>query len=180
MTERSLSNLYRRMDAEAVAGAAGLLDADTLVDAAAGSLKGDRRDEVAGLLSRSPLQTDLVRLLRELEPDAERLADALHAGRPALAHVRSPRSPHHADTARRHARQLRWAGLAACLMLVFGALVWNPGLRHSGMSTGDPAAEAMVKPDRIFTSKDRIFAITDDRVPQAAVDSVFRSDFNEG
>jgi hypothetical protein len=178
MTERSLSNLYRRMGAEAVSGAAGLLDARTLVDAACGGLTGDRRDEVAALLSRSPPQTDLVRLLRELEPDAAKLVQAVHA-RAALGHARHGRSLHHAETARRHTRQLRWAGLAACLILIFGALVWNPGLRNAEMSS-DPMAEAMAKPDRIFTSKDRIFSITDDRAPQAAADSVFRSDFNEG
>ncbi|MCB1577882.1 MAG: hypothetical protein KDI81_11265, partial [Xanthomonadales bacterium] len=74
MTERNLSTLYRRMLVEAASGPAGLLDADTLVAASAGTLKGDRRNEVAARLSRSPVQTDLVRLLRELAPQSAALA----------------------------------------------------------------------------------------------------------
>ena len=174
MTERSLSNLYRRLGAEASSGAAGLMDAETLVAASAGGLKGDRRDEVAALLSRSPLQTDLVRLLRELEPDATRLAVALEE-RPGVAHSRHGRDLRHAEPARRHVRHLRWVGLAACLMLVFSALVWQP---QAGESVTDSAAEA--KPDRIFTSKDRIFSMTDDRAPEGAVDHVFQADFSDG
>ena len=176
MTERSLSTLYRRMRSEAASAAPDLMDAGTLVAASAGRLKGDRRDEVAALLSRSPLHTDLVRLLRELEPDAANLVEAL-GDRPALGHSRSGRDQRHADPARRHARRLRWVGLAACLMLVFGALVWQPELRRS---TPESDTQALNRPDRIFTSEDEIFSVVDDRVPQDAVDNLFRADFNGG
>jgi hypothetical protein len=36
------------------------------------------------------------------------------------------------------------------------------------------------KPDRIFTSKDRIFSMTDVPAGKGAIDGVFRSDFNDG
>ena len=63
-------------------------------------------------------------------------------------------------------------------MLVFSALVWQPRVDDSGLSAIDPAEQA--RPDRIFTSKDRIFSMTDDHAPQAAVDSVFQADFSDG
>jgi anti-sigma factor RsiW len=179
MTERNLSTLYRRMLVEAASGPAGLLDADTLVAAAAGRLKDDRRNEVAARLSRSPAQTDLVRLLRELEPQSAALA-ASAAERQGHAHVRDARGYRHGHTARRHARRLRWVGLAACLSLVVGAVFWHAGIDKSDPSGAQMTAHSAVRPDRIFTSQDRIFSVTDERVVQGAVDGVFQSDFNGG
>jgi hypothetical protein len=174
MTECSLSRLYRRMVSQPATGTAELLDAETLVAASAGSLKGDRRNEVAARLSRSPLQTDLVRLLRDLAAEAETLAGAV-GERQGHAHSRDSRGRRHAPVARRHVRHLRWAGLAACLMLVFGAVLWHPGVDESGISGN--SAQSSARPDRIFTSKDRIFAMVDER---AAPDAVFHTDFNGG
>lgn len=177
MTERSLSRLYQRMAMRPSTAAADLLDADTLVAASAGSLKGDRRDEVAARLSRSPLQTDLVRLLRELAADSETLAGAV-SDRHGLAHARDSRSRRHAQDARRHARRARWVGLAACLMLVFGVVLWHPGADDSGISGN--SAQSAARPDRIFTSKDRIFAMVDERTTPPATDALFHTDFNGG
>ncbi len=177
MTERSLSRLYQRMATQPSTAAADLLDADTLVAASAGSLKGDRRNEVAARLSRSPLQTDMVRLLRDLAADAETLASAV-GERQGHAHSRDSRGRRHAPVARRHVRHLRWVGLAACLTLVFGVVLWHPGANNRGMP--DSPAQAAAKPDRIFTSKDRIFAMVDERSAPAASDAVFHTDFNGG
>lgn len=175
MTEHSLSGLYRNMSAQQRAGAADLLDADTLVAAAAGSLRGDRRDVVASRLAQSPAQTDLVRMLGELAPVSAELAAAV-GERHVHEHSRGGRRIHHGSGVHRHARHARWIGLAACLMLVFGAIFWQqPG--------GDPmsgTAQSEVRPDRIFTSKDRIFAVTDVNTVSTATDDLFRSDFNDG
>ncbi len=173
MTEQSLSKLYQSIGTRAFG--ADLLEADTLVDASSGNLSGDRRDEVAARLSRSPAQTDLVRLLHDLSADSTTLAQAVNS-RQGMAHSRDGRRTRHAGDARRHASQLRWAGLAACLVLVFGFVFWHP--------QGDHAAEQTLttttRPDRIFTSQDRIFSMTDDTSPKNAADGVFQSDFNGG
>ena len=180
MTERNLSTLYRRMLVEAASGPAGLLDADTLVAASAGTLKGDRRNEVAARLSRSPVQTDLVRLLRELAPQSAALA-ATVAERQGHSHLRDAREHRRGHAARRHARRLRWVGLAACLSLVVGAVFWQARIDSSDASGSQLTAHTQARPDRIFTSQDRIFSMNDDRVvQQAAADGVFQSDFNGG
>lgn len=173
MTERSLSKLYQRMGNQGLGS--DLIDADTLVAASCGSLSGDRRDEVAARLSCSPLQTDLVRLLHDLNADSATLAQAVNA-RQSLAHSRDGRRIRHAGDARRHVAHLRWAGLAACLVLVFGFVFWHPGADHSA----EQGISAIAKPDRIFTSQDRIFSMTEDSMPKSATDDVFQSDFNGG
>ena len=178
MTERSLSNLYRRLGVEASTGAADLMDAETLVAASAGSLKGDRRDEVAARLSRSPLQTDLVRMLRELSPAAEALAGALDERR-GFSHGWSARGLRHATHARSLRRQLGWSAVAASMMLVFGAMFWNAPVDHSD-GPGLTSGASVDKPDRIFTSEDRIFAMVDERAMPAATDALFHTDFNGG
>ncbi|MEO7936578.1 MAG: hypothetical protein ABIR27_10010 [Dokdonella sp.] len=175
MTEQSLSKLFQRLRSDGRSIGADLLDADTLVAASSGTLSGDRRDEVAATLSRSPLQTDLVRMLHELAGDSATVANAVNA-RESLAHSRNGRRVRHAGDARRQASPLRWAGLAACLMLAFGMIVWHPLSQHSA---GSVASEAS-KPDRIFTSQDRIFSMTDAPVTHSATDGVFHSDFNDG
>ncbi|HET9034444.1 MAG TPA: hypothetical protein VFN25_16255 [Dokdonella sp.] len=173
MTERSLSKLYRSMGDQALGS--DLLDADTLLAASSGSLSGDRRDEVAARLSRSPVQTDLVRLLHDLNADSAKVAQAVNS-RQSLVHSRDGRRTRHAGDPRRHATQLRWAGLAAGLVLVFGFVLWHPQTDHSS----DQTMAAAVKPDRIFTSQDRIFSMNDDALPTNAADNVFRSNFNGG
>lgn len=176
MIEQSISNLYRRMNVQAQAGGLDLLDADTLVAAAAGNLSGDRRDEVAAKLSRSAVQTDLVRMLHELTADSAVVADAVNE-RPSLAHVRGGRHLRHvADKTHRHAVSIRWVGLAAGLVLVFGFAFWQPQSSHST----DEGMTAAQKPDRIFTSEDRIFAASDAADPHTASDGVFQSDFTGG
>ncbi len=164
------------MNVQAQAGAAELFDADTLIAAAGGTLSGDRRDEVAARLSRSPAQTDLVRMLHELAVDSAVVADAVNA-RHSLAHSRDGRRVRHiGGNAPRHLIKLRWVGLAACLVLVFGFVIWQP----QSDQLADSGATAAAKPDRIFTSQDRIFASTDAPAPHSVSDGVFQSDFNGG
>ena len=175
MTEHSLSRLYRNMSAQQRAGAADLLDADTLVAAAAGSLRGDRRDEIAARLAHSPVQTDLVRILGELAPASAEFAAAVNE-RHVHEHARGSRRIRHGNGTHRHVRQLRWIGLAACLMLVFGAVFWQAG--GSDPMSGTAQLDAL--PDRIFTSNDRIFAMTEVTTDTSTPDGLFQSDFNGG
>ncbi|MBL0162861.1 MAG: hypothetical protein IPP82_04165 [Xanthomonadales bacterium] len=176
MIEQSLSKLYQQMSLQAQAGSAELFDGETLLAAAAGTLSGDRRDEVAARLSRSPLQTDLVRMLHELAVDSAVVADAVNE-RCSIAHSRGGRRlRHNGGNAPRHSTRLRWVGLAACLMLVFGFVLWQP---HSSQPA-DGDTMAATKPDRIFTSQDRIFAANDASASQGVGDSVFQSSFNGG
>lgn len=171
MTERSLSNLYRRMSSSTPV--TDWLDAEQLVDACAGTLKGDRRDEVAARLANSPAQTDLVRLLRDLQPASESLVDALSA-RSGLAHARRGRA-NRSETARPARRVLRWSALAASLVFAVTALVWRGA--HPP-STQDAMTADL--PDRIFVGEDQIFAMTDDSLPTAHSDALFRTDFSGG
>ncbi len=175
MTERSLSTLYRRLAARPP-GLGETLDADTLVAAAEGSLRGDRRDEVAMRLAHSAAQTDLVRLLRELAPASAQLAAAVQ-GRAHGAHAPRGRLQRHA--AARQPGRLRWASLAACLAVALGAVGVFQHRAHLQEEAAMAAAmEAASRPDRIFTSVDRIFSTTGDAA--TSVDAVFRADFNGG
>lgn len=179
MTDRSIASLYRRLNAQPHPAAADLLDAETLVAAAAGTLRGDRRDEVAALLSRSELHTGLVRMLRELTPAAEALARQL-GERDVTAHGRLRSRYRHAMGARRQGG-LRWAGLAACLMVAVGAVSWQHQRALDQEAAMLAAMEAAARPDRIFTSVDRIFTASIDAHGSAAAgDGVFHSSFNDG
>ncbi|MGB0135500.1 hypothetical protein [Dokdonella sp.] len=175
MTEQSLSKLFRQLSAQQRSGAADLLDADTLVAASAGTLRGDRRDEVASRLSRSPVQTDLVRMLGELAPASAELA-AVVGERHVHEHSRGSRRLRHGSSERRVGHAVRWVGMAACLMLVVGAVFWLP----QGGDSRSGTAQSEVRPDRIFTSKDRIFAMVEPGTVSSATDGVFQSDFNGG
>ena len=164
------------MNVQAQVGTTELFDADTLVAAAAGTLSGDRRDEVAAKLSRSSAQTDLVRMLHDLAADSAVVAGAANS-RASLAHVRGGRRVRHvADKARHHAASIRWVGLAAGLVLVFGFVFLQP---QSG-NLEDSGTAAVTQPDRIFTSQDRIFAAADMQAPDSVSDGLFQSDFNGG
>ena len=179
MTDRSLSSLYRRLGARAQSGSGELLDAETLVAASAGTLRGDRRDEVAMRLADSDAQTDLVRLLRELAPAAEALATAVQ-GREGAAHAPRGRTHRHLAHGSRPA-SLRWAGLAACLVVAFGAIGVFQHRERAQEAAMAAAMEAASRPDRIFTSVDRIFTARDDTGSASpAGDALFHANFNGG
>ncbi|WP_440223924.1 hypothetical protein ACQQ2N_01605 [Dokdonella sp. MW10] len=176
MTDRSLSSLYRRLGSRVEPAPLDLLDADTLVAAAEGSLRGERRDDVAARLARSPMHTDLVRLLRDLAPAAEALAGAVN-DRGAAGHTHGRRAGvRHAASARRGGA-LRWAGLAACLAITLGAVSWHQQrLRHDEAAML-AAMEMAARPDRIFTNVDRIFSAAE---AASHGDKVFHAGFNGG
>lgn len=179
MTDRSLTNLYRRLNVQSGTGAADLLDADTLIAAAAGTLRGDRRDDVAMRLSRSDVQTDLVRLLRDLAPAAAELAQGV-GERQIAAHTRSGRPLRHAQGMRNRVG-LRWAGLAACLAVALGIVSVHQLRVRSDEAAMAAAMQAASRPDRIFTSVDHIFSgKVEARADANAGDAVFRSNFNGG
>lgn len=178
MTDRSLSSLYRRLATQSRDGLGGLLDAGTLVAAADGSLRGDRREEVAMRLARSDVQTDLVRLLRELAPASQALADEV-SGSSVAAHSRNGRRLRHAAGPRSRSG-LRWAGLAACLAVALGVVGAYQHRQRTHEEAMAAAMEAAARPDRIFTSVDRIFSSRIDAAQPdtPASDALFRSNFN--
>jgi hypothetical protein len=161
MNDMSLSSLYRRMTSSSTA----VIDAAELAAAATGAeLAPDRREAVAAVLAGSAAHASLARMLRDLQPDSEALAEAVgtrrHAGHP----LRGRETRVAAGARRRHGRGrgLRWVGaLAACFMFAF---VLN--VRHGEAPThwNDVAASAssVALQDRIFTTRDRIFAASDD------------------
>lgn len=181
MTDRSLSSLYRRLAARPP-GLGETLDADTLVAASEGSLRGDRRDEVAMRLAHSSAQTDLVRLLRDLAPASADLAAAVQDRAP-VAHAPRGRVQRHAAGVRQPGR-LRWASLAACLAVALGALGAFQHRAHLAEESAMAAAmEAASRPDRIFTSVDRIFSMGNEAAAHAdgtSHDGVFHADFSGG
>ena len=179
MTDRSLTSLFRRLNVQSGTGAADLLDADTLIAAAAGTLRGDRRDDVAMRLSRSDVQTDLVRLLRELAPATAELAHAV-GERQIAAHVRGGRQLRHSQGMRNRGG-LRWAGLAACLAVALGMVSVHQLRVRSDEAAMAAAMQAASRPDRIFSSVDRIFSgKVEASADVHAGDAVFRSNFNGG
>lgn len=161
MNDMSLSSLYRRMTAR---GAAPEVDAGELVAAATGAdLPADRRDAVAEVLAGSPAHASLARMLRELQPESEALAEAVR-GRRHAAHPLRGRETRIAAGARRHGQGhgLRWVGaIAACFVFAF-ALTFRHGEAPTHWNDVAASASSVVLPDRIFTTRDRIFAASDE------------------
>lgn len=175
MNDNRLSVLYRELTARTAGPAS--LDADTLAAAAAGTLPADQREAAASRLAVSPSEAELVRMLAVLEDDSEALACDL--ARLARTHGRRQgrRERHQAAPARPLAAPLRWAGMAACLMAVFG--LWSAQHMGPGIGSGT-SAQAGYKADRIFTTKDSIFAWSNgEGVAQTErSDQLFNSAFN--
>lgn len=186
MNDNSLSQLYRRltaargqqeMDVEALACVLGDRD----------SMTPERRATIAAELSSSPRNADLVRMLSALEPDSQALADAVNAVRRQShpSHARQARGVRVAAGTRRHTmRRVRWAtGLAAGLAVAIGLLSWHSGTTDRWNDVAAAARTAPV-PDRIFTTRDRIFASSDDKTPRGGApargDTLFRGSFAVG
>jgi anti-sigma factor RsiW len=176
MTDMSLSNLYRRLTSVD----APKLDADDLADAAAGTLAGERRDQVSQAIAASPARASLVRMLRELRAESETLAGDVARTQRDTSHRRHERSDRRIAATRRHG-VLRWAtALAACLVAVVG--VWT---LHNGQGAGATHATSKhVVADEIFSSNDTIFKVGMESRAQNAKradgDHLFRSNFNNG
>jgi hypothetical protein len=162
MNDTSLSSLYRRM----TAGAAGReVDANELVAAIdASDLPAERREAVAAVVAGSSAHASLARMLRELQPESEALAEAVRGKRHA-SHPLRGREARIAAGARRHhghGHGLRWVGaVAACFVFAF-ALTFRYGESPTHWNDVAASASSAALPDRIFTTRDRIFAASDD------------------
>lgn len=176
MNDNRLAQLYRDMTARTAGPVA--LDADTLVSAASGGLPADRREAVASRLAASPAEAELVRLLAVLEDDSQALAADLARHDRSHGRRQSRRGSHVLAPAARHVKTARWAGLGACMMAVLG--LWSTHRMGPGsIDSPDSALYAQVKSDRIFTTKDSIFAWSNgETVAQGGKDELFRSEFN--
>lgn len=184
MNDMSLSSLYRRM----TSGRTAEVDAAELVAAATGAeLAPDRREAVAAALAGSAAHASLARMLRDLQPESEALAEAVGTRRHAAHPLRNRETRVAAGARRHHGRGhgLRWVGaLAACFVFAFAL-----NFRHGEAPThhwNDVAASASstVLPDRIFTTRDHIFAASDDaprgRGGDAPEDKLFQANFAIG
>ncbi len=178
MNDNRLAQLYRGLTARSAGPVA--LDADTLVAAAAGTLPADRREAVAGRLAASPSEAELVRMLAVLEDDSRALAADLarHDRSHGRRHERRTQRTTAAAPAARRAAKVRWAGVGACLMAVLG--LWSTHRVGPGSIDGSPSGlYAEHRSDRIFTTKDSIFAWSQgESSVQDGPDKLFRSEFN--
>lgn len=177
MNEMSLSRLYRRLTE---ARPAPHVDAAELADALAGAAP---REALAMQLAASPRHADLARLLSALQADSEALAAGVNAARRGTHALRPRAVRHHAAAPRRAAHPRRWAGgLAACLAVALGLGLWH-GERASRWDDVAAASQSVAMPDRIFTTRDRIFASVDAQAPAAnqpgrgGGDDLFRGGF---
>ncbi len=180
MNDLSLSSLYRRLTA---ARAQPGPDAETLVTALAAEteLTPARREALAAELAVAPDGARLVRLLRTLQPESAALSAAINASRRA-AHRERMREPRRATRARRgQARPLRWAGaVAACLAVAVGVFAWHEEAAQRWANVAS-AARSVPLADRIFTTRDRIFASSDMQRPvRPDHDRLFRGTFAAG
>lgn len=176
MNDNRLAQLYRDLTARSAGPVA--LDADTLVAAAAGTLPADRREAVAGRLAVSPSEAELVRMLAVLEDDSQALAADLARYDRSHGRRHDRRTQRTAAPAVRRAAKVRWAGMGACLMAVLG--LWSTHRIGPGSIDGSSSGiYAEHKSDRIFTTKDSIFAWSNGESNVAdGPDKLFRSEFN--
>lgn len=176
MNDNRLAQLYRDLTARSAGPVA--LDVDTLVAAAAGTLPADRRESVAGRLAVSPSEAELVRMLAVLEDDSQALAADLVRYDRSHGRRHERRMQRTAAPAARRAAKVRWAGMGACLMAVLG--LWSTHRLGPGSLDGSSSGiYAEHKSDRIFTTKDSIFAWSNgESSVQDGPDKLFRSEFN--
>lgn len=176
MNDNRLAQLYRDLTARSAGPVA--LDADTLVAAAAGTLPADRREAVAGRLAASPSEAQLVRMLAVLEDDSQALAADLSRYDRSHGRRHERRTQRAAAPAVRRSAKVRWAGMGACLMAVLG--LWSTHRIGPGSIDGSSSGiYAEHKSDRIFTTKDSIFAWSNGESNVAdGPDKLFRSEFN--
>ena len=176
MNEMSLSRLYRRL----TAGPSASVDAGRLVDAVAG--KQADADVAAGLAQSSRLSA-LARMLGELDPASSELAEAVNPARRAAHPAPHRETRRHAAVRRQRPAPLRWAGgLAACLAVALGVVgIWR-GHQAERWNDVDANVSVATHPDRIFTTRDQIFASSSDAGQRAhgRGDELFRGDFSGG
>jgi len=180
MTRTSLSNLYRRL----TANAAPALDAEDLAGAAEGTLPPERREHVAAALASSSAHADAARLLGALRAESEALAaDIACTVRRDTQHRRPHRVERRVGAGRRFGGgALRWAtAMAACLVAVVG--VWT--LHHVDRGhDAMPTVRSVARSDVIFRAleDDHIFGVGMEAPDQTQAsgrkgDNLFHDDF---
>ncbi len=182
MNEQSLSSLYRRL----VARRAGARVAPLVDPGVAGPAQ---EEALARELAMAPEGPAIASLLSGLQAESAALAQAVNATRSRAAHpLRRSATAHvaarHAFGARRTPiRRLGWAGgIAAGLAVALGVANWH-GQDAQRWNDVAATARSMPAPDRIFTSRDRIFAANDEAHGAAGhgtVDVLFRGSFAAG
>lgn len=182
MNNTSLSRLYRRLTSTRAQSVA--IDAADLVSVSsgdAGDMAAERRDAVVARLAESPRDADLARMLHALQPASAALAGKVNDRR-SSAHPMRDRvaRPMHAARRAPH-RQLRWAGgLAACLAVALGVGMWHNRPVENWQNVATSVTTAQL-PDRIFTSRDKIFASSEGGAHHQRArggDELFRGDFS--
>lgn len=144
MNDMSLSSLYRRMTSRSATDI-GAADSDAFAGSSA--------------------RASLARMLRELQPESEALAAAVATRRHAAHPLRGRESRVAAGARRPQGRSqgLRWVGaLAACFAFAFALNLRHGEAPPQHWDDVAAAASSAPLPDRIFTTRDRIFAASDD------------------
>lgn len=122
MTDDALKHAFRRATAAGRVSAGGSIDADQLAALASGGGAAAARDQGLAAITDSALNADLLRLMRAIRADVDRLsADVQHA--------RQPRLP-----ARPRAVARRWLALAASIALAGGVGIALQSLQQRGES----------------------------------------------
>lgn len=125
------------------------LDADDLAALAEGRVDAARRDALLAVLAESPADADLVKMLRELAPDSERLASAARGER---GHSRGHRrvaagaSHRHHVPRRRAAFGFAGAGIAAALVCALAVVGWQ---QLASTNTASQPTAAVAAPDTV-------------------------------
>ncbi|WP_348060622.1 hypothetical protein [Dokdonella sp.] len=171
----SLSRLYRRLVASRPAVE---VDAVELADAMAGdgSASAERVAMVAKI-APSPAHAALARMLQALKPESEALASSVRDSA-RLTHPMRQRDQRVAAGARRHVKIRRISGIAACLAVAFGLWSWQGSHRQEEVV----ARATSHSGDRIFTTRDQIFA-SSEAAPaqnQQRGDQLFKANFTSG
>ena len=167
MSKPSLSRIFRDH-----AGAGDLAEIDVLLALAHGERPADA-EHVLAEIARSPLNGDLLRFARDLEPAAATLSTEL-----ATAMRESQQFHRNADAQRPvHGVARRWrVGAALAASLLAAVAVWNVQRVQKASPASAPLAQTPVAPDRIFASmNDRSTAVRGDEIFRAEfpVDKIF-------
>ncbi len=178
----SLSQLYRQTMAKKPSSARGLPDAEQLLQLASGDLSAEQRNAALIEMSKSSLQSDLLRFTRALQPHSQALAEELATRSAANTHVAT--LPIIANRGKGFGRPRRStvhraliAGALAASVII-SALPWLP--RHSATSHTQMPYVTTAMPDRIFAwSSDRINSAPS--TTQAPIqDEIFSSNRKDG
>ena len=161
MNERSLSRIFRSQ-----AQAGDLAEIEALLALAHGGRPADA-ERVLAQIARSPLNGDLLRFARDLEPASAALSAEF------ASTLRGSPAGHRGVTANRtmHGAARRWRiGVAVAASLLAAVAVWN-GQREERAPSVAPIAHTATPPDRIFAN-------LDDRTSLRRGDEIFRAEFH--